>query len=84
MYIGAGLALSGAALYCHSFVLLVYTGVLFLAVHLFVIGYEEPTLRRTFGQEYDVYCRNTRRWWPTFTDRARAGAPDHPPTQRGH
>ena len=35
-----------------------------LAVHLFVVFYEEPTLRRKFGAEYEEYCRNVRRWWP--------------------
>jgi protein-S-isoprenylcysteine O-methyltransferase Ste14 len=35
-----------------------------LGVHLFVILYEEPTLRRKFGAEYEEYCRNVRRWWP--------------------
>ncbi|HKW62676.1 MAG TPA: isoprenylcysteine carboxylmethyltransferase family protein [Candidatus Acidoferrum sp.] len=35
-----------------------------LGVHLFVIGYEEPTLRRMFGAEYEEYCRNVRRWVP--------------------
>jgi protein-S-isoprenylcysteine O-methyltransferase Ste14 len=35
-----------------------------LAVHLFVILYEEPTLRGKFGADYDEYCRNVRRWWP--------------------
>jgi protein-S-isoprenylcysteine O-methyltransferase Ste14 len=35
-----------------------------LAVHLFVMFYEEPTLRRKFGAEYDEYRRNVRRWWP--------------------
>ena len=35
-----------------------------LGVHLFVILYEEPTLRRKFGAEYELYCRNVRRWWP--------------------
>jgi protein-S-isoprenylcysteine O-methyltransferase Ste14 len=35
-----------------------------LAVHLFVILYEEPTLRRKFGADYEEYCRNVRRWWP--------------------
>lgn len=35
-----------------------------LGVHLFVIFYEEPTLRRMFGGEYEEYCRNVRRWWP--------------------
>ena len=35
-----------------------------LGVHLFVILYEEPTLRRKFAAEYEAYSRNVRRWWP--------------------
>lgn len=35
-----------------------------LGVHLFVLFYEEPTLRRKFGAQYEDYCRNVRRWWP--------------------
>jgi protein-S-isoprenylcysteine O-methyltransferase Ste14 len=35
-----------------------------LGVHLFVVFYEEPTLRRKFGEPYEQYCRNVRRWWP--------------------
>lgn len=35
-----------------------------LGVHLFVILYEEPTLRLKFGTEYDEYCQNVSRWWP--------------------
>ena len=35
-----------------------------LGVHLFVMFYEEPTLRRKFGTDYEWYCRNVRRWWP--------------------
>jgi len=35
-----------------------------LGVHLFVLLYEEPTLRGTFGEDYREYCRNVRRWWP--------------------
>jgi protein-S-isoprenylcysteine O-methyltransferase Ste14 len=35
-----------------------------LGVHLFVVFYEEPTLRRMFGAEYEEYCRNVGRWWP--------------------
>ena len=64
MYIGAGLALAGAALFYASLPVLVYAGFFLLATHLFVIGYEEPALRRTFGQEYEAYCDRTRRWWP--------------------
>jgi protein-S-isoprenylcysteine O-methyltransferase Ste14 len=35
-----------------------------LGVHLFVLGYEEPTLRRMFAAEYEEYCRNVPRWLP--------------------
>ena len=35
-----------------------------LGVHLFVMFYEEPTLRRKFGLDYEAYCKNVRRWWP--------------------
>jgi protein-S-isoprenylcysteine O-methyltransferase Ste14 len=64
MYVGAGLALASAALFYKSLPLLGYAGLFFLATHVFVVGYEEPTLRRTFGQEYEAYCRQVGRWWP--------------------
>ena len=35
-----------------------------VAVALFVQLYEEPTLRRMFGVEYEEYCRNVPRWLP--------------------
>ena len=35
-----------------------------LGVHVFVLGYEEPTLRRMFRAEYEEYCRNVPRWLP--------------------
>ena len=64
MYIGAGMTLAGAALYYESLSVFIYTGVFFFITHLFVVLYEEPTLRRTFGDEYETYCRSTKRWWP--------------------
>jgi protein-S-isoprenylcysteine O-methyltransferase Ste14 len=64
MYIGASLALGGAALYYESIPLLTYIFVFAVISHLFVIVYEEPTLRRTFGPEYEAYCLRVRRWWP--------------------
>lgn len=36
----------------------------FVIFHLFVIVYEEPSLRRKFGESYERYCRNVRRWVP--------------------
>ena len=66
MYIGAGSALIGAALFYWSGQLLVYSGLFILVTHVFVVLYEEPTLRRMFGEEYMEYCRRVRRWWPRF------------------
>ena len=64
MYVGAGLAVAGAALFYQSIALLGYA-VLFLAVtHVFVVLYEEPTLRRTFAGDYEAYCQRVGRWWP--------------------
>lgn len=63
MYLGAAIAMSGAALYFQSLALLGYVGVFLLVVHVFVVTYEEPTLRRTFGEDYDGYCRMVGRWW---------------------
>jgi protein-S-isoprenylcysteine O-methyltransferase Ste14 len=64
MYIGAGLAMAGAALYYQSLALFGYVCVFFLASHVLVATYEEPTLRRTFGNDYDAYCDRVGRWWP--------------------
>jgi protein-S-isoprenylcysteine O-methyltransferase Ste14 len=64
MYIGASAALLGAALYYESLPLVGYVAVFLLATYLFVRVYEEPVLRRTFGDEYEEYCRRVGRWWP--------------------
>jgi protein-S-isoprenylcysteine O-methyltransferase Ste14 len=64
MYIGAGLALIGTALYYGSSGLWLFTAVFILIIHLFIIGYEEPTLRRTFGPDYDGYTNRVGRFWP--------------------
>ncbi len=65
MYLGAGLALAGAALFYETGVLWAYAGGFLVLTHLLVVLYEEPTLRRTFGEDYETYCRQVRRWWPT-------------------
>jgi protein-S-isoprenylcysteine O-methyltransferase Ste14 len=64
MYLGARLALAAAALYYESLALLAFAAAFCLATHLFVVGYEEPALRRSFGADYGAYCRAVRRWWP--------------------
>jgi len=64
MYIDAGMTLAGAALYYESLSIFFYACLFFLVTHLFVVLYEELTLRRTFGDEYDAYFRRVRRWLP--------------------
>jgi protein-S-isoprenylcysteine O-methyltransferase Ste14 len=62
MYIGAGIMVFGAALFYQSLALFSYGIALSLMAYLFVVGYEEPTLRNTFRHGYPDYCREVRRW----------------------
>jgi protein-S-isoprenylcysteine O-methyltransferase Ste14 len=66
MYLGAGLALAGAAIAYGSAGLAAYAAGFLLAMHAFVVAYEEPTLRATFGADYERYCLQVRRWRPRF------------------
>jgi protein-S-isoprenylcysteine O-methyltransferase Ste14 len=74
MYIGAGLALIGAVLFYESLSLLGYVGVLFVIVHSFIVWYEEPTLRRTFGDEYEQYYHKVKRWLPSVQEKGKYNA----------
>jgi len=65
MYLGAALALAGAALFYETGVLWAYTAGFLVVMHLVVVLYEEPTLRRMFGEQYEAYFREVPRWWPT-------------------
>jgi protein-S-isoprenylcysteine O-methyltransferase Ste14 len=64
MYLGALLVLLGQTLIFRTAAIAAYTVVWFACVNVFVIYYEEPTLRRTFGASYDTYCSSTGRWVP--------------------
>jgi protein-S-isoprenylcysteine O-methyltransferase Ste14 len=64
MYLGAATALAGAALFYRSPALGLYAAAFLVAMHAFVLSYEEPSLRATFGPHYERYCRQVRRWWP--------------------
>jgi protein-S-isoprenylcysteine O-methyltransferase Ste14 len=44
-----------------------------LGVLLFVRLYEEPTLRKMFGADYEEYCRNVHRWVPRMRSWEPAG-----------
>ena len=70
MYVGGLLLLLGLGLYEHSVSILLMALTLLLVVHLLVVLYEEPTLRKLFGASYEEYCKSTRRWLPGASSRS--------------
>jgi len=64
MYLAVLTIICGQALLCGSWGALVYAGFVLLAVSLFVLGYEEPTLELEYGDEYREYRRHVRGWIP--------------------
>ena len=64
MYIGVALTIGGQAWLFHSLHIAIYLACMLLTVHLFVLFYEEPTLRKQFGEEYDRYRARVPRWIP--------------------
>ncbi len=64
MYVAILALILGQALLFCSVPLLLYGAVVWLAFYVFVRVYEEPTLRKSFGREYEDYCANVPRWIP--------------------
>ena len=64
MYVAVVGAVLGQALLLWQLSLLVYGLVLLVVFVAFVRGYEEPTLRRQFGPDYDAYRAAVPGWWP--------------------
>lgn len=64
MYLGAGLVVVGYGFYVHSLSVLLLAAAMWIAVHLFVFFYEEPTLHAKFNGSYENYCRSVSRWLP--------------------
>src|SRR5262245_54697416 len=73
IYVALVCAIVGQALLFGSVMLLEYAGVVWLLFHVFVLGYEEPTLRQQFGSSYAAYQANVPRWWPRLTPWQDAG-----------
>jgi protein-S-isoprenylcysteine O-methyltransferase Ste14 len=67
MYVAVLAIILGQALLFASLAVLAYGALVLLAVHLFVVAYEEPTLHDTYGAQYDAYGRGVRRWIPRLT-----------------
>jgi protein-S-isoprenylcysteine O-methyltransferase Ste14 len=64
IYIAALLVVVGEAWLFLSVPLLVYGVAAAVAFHLFVVLYEEPTLHKRFGAEYEQYRSTVWRWIP--------------------
>jgi protein-S-isoprenylcysteine O-methyltransferase Ste14 len=69
MYVGLFLVLIGEAMLYTSLFVLLYSLFLVSAAHIFVVFYEEPTLRRKFGESYKQYFRSVPRWLPRMPQR---------------
>ena len=69
MYVGVLLVILGWSLYFGASRLFLYGAAIGSVFHTFVVLYEEPTLRRLFGQEYVRYCSQVGRWGPRFHGR---------------
>lgn len=74
MYLAVLALIIGQALMLARPVLLLYTAAVGAAVAAFVHWYEQPTLARRYGSQYDAYRRTVRGWWPRLVP-----APRTPP-----
>ena len=54
--------------------LLFYAALFALVVTAFVMSYEEPTLSRQFGEQYDLYRSAVPRWRCRLADASRRAA----------
>ena len=64
MYVAVLSVIIGQGLFFGSAGVLLYAIAVGIGFQLFVVSYEEVTLRRTFPVEYDVFCANVPRWIP--------------------
>jgi protein-S-isoprenylcysteine O-methyltransferase Ste14 len=64
MYLALDCLIVGQALLLGRARLVAYAGAVQVVAATFVKVYEEPTLARTFGDQYERYRRNVPGWWP--------------------
>jgi protein-S-isoprenylcysteine O-methyltransferase Ste14 len=72
MYLAVAGIIVGQAFVLGQLVLLLYAGAFVVVTAAFVRGYEEPTLARRYGAQYERYRRAVPGWWP------RRPPPDEP------
>jgi protein-S-isoprenylcysteine O-methyltransferase Ste14 len=67
IYVAVVAVILGQAVLFADWRLLGYGALIWLAFHIFVLAYEEPTLRQSYGAEYESYRANVPRWLPRLT-----------------
>jgi protein-S-isoprenylcysteine O-methyltransferase Ste14 len=67
IYVAVAAVIFGQAVLFGDWRLFAYGAVFCLVCHLFVVGYEEPTLKKSFGAEYEAFRINVPRWIPRLT-----------------
>jgi protein-S-isoprenylcysteine O-methyltransferase Ste14 len=67
MYVAVVAVIVGQGLILGNMRVLEYGALAWLGFHLFVVAYEEPTLRATFGPEYEAFCSGVSRWIPRLS-----------------
>ena len=70
MYVFLALALSGEAIFFETTLLFVFAALAIITCHLWVLLYEEPSLKRRFGKTYEGYCERVSRWLPGLPHRS--------------
>lgn len=64
MYVAVLAIIIGQAAWYHSWIVVGYGAVVAVSVVAFVRLYEEPTLLRRYGAEYETYRGQVPGWWP--------------------
>ena len=64
MYVAVVSLILGQGLFFGSVRVLEYGIAVWVGFYLFVLIYEEPTLRKSYGPEYEEFCASVPRWIP--------------------
>jgi protein-S-isoprenylcysteine O-methyltransferase Ste14 len=66
MYTSVLAVIFSQAVFYQSRLVTFYGAGVAVCFHLFVVIYEERTLLRQFGADYEAFCRHVPRWFPHF------------------
>jgi protein-S-isoprenylcysteine O-methyltransferase Ste14 len=78
MYLAVTTTIVGQAVQLGRPALLLYAALFLAAVAAFVYGYEQPSLSKRFGYEYELYRRNVPAWLPRLRPWSPSASADRP------